>query len=116
MTARKEPPLPDKVKVGPLTFDVTDDAMSHVLAEHEEKTAGLYGRCDYKKQAIVLDPGMAPGQYRATLLHEVLHAVFHTSGGRFDNEEEIVGEIEFPLLGVLRDNPALVAYLTGGAA
>ena len=116
MTARKEPALPDKVKVGPLTFDITDDTMSHVLAEHEEKTAGLYGRCDYKKQAIVLDPGMAPGQYRATLLHEVLHAVIHTSGAKFDDDEQIISALEFPLLAVLRDNHALVAYLVGGTA
>lgn len=117
MTARKEPPLPDKVKVGPLTYDVSDDSLNHVLAEHDSQSR-LDGRCHHAKQQIVLDPSLAAGQRRATLLHEVTHAALSVSGIRLedDEEERIVRALEMPLLGVLRDNPVLVAYLVGGTA
>lgn len=118
MTARKEPPMPDKVKVGPLTYDIKNDSLAHMLAEYEQK-AGLYGRCDNPKQALILSPDLAPGQLRATLVHEILHAVINVSGvslGNDDAEERAVAAIEMPLLGVIRDNPALIAYLTGGTA
>lgn len=55
---------------------------------------------------------------REILLHEVLHACVF--GGEFagqlaedvDHEEHYVSGLDAPLLATLRDNPALVRYLT----
>ena len=52
---------------------------------------------------------------RSTLLHECLHAVVSDSGlkPRWDEDEELyVSVLERGLFNLLRDNPALVEYLT----
>jgi hypothetical protein len=117
VTPRKTPPLPTSIDVGPLTYAITDDVLSHKLAEHESKSA-LYGKCDHMALVISLNPDQAPGQARGTLLHESLHAVIAVSGVKIgsDEEEALVSAIEMPLLALLRDNPVWVAFLTGGTA
>ena len=55
---------------------------------------------------------------RETLLHEVLHACWHHTNmahhgtvDKDDLEEWVVGTLSFPLIAVLRENPALVKWL-----
>lgn len=70
-----------------------------------------------------MDPNQGPDQLAATLLHEVLHAVWSTVGLSHanlaeveDREETVVAALEPLLLDVLRRNPKLVRYLTAGSS
>lgn len=97
---------PESIKIGPVCFAVTDDR-----AYCDDHNA--WGKIKYAPQKIWLDPEQAEDFYAVTLFHEVLHGVFYIAGyvGN-DNNEEMVTRLSAPLLGVLRDNPELVAFLT----
>lgn len=102
--------------MGPYTFRVTDDAaimeaMSGVSGEHvagfSTLDACLIGvRTDsYRSHAFQAD----------TLLHELIHCSFRVNGHQFDSdeaEEKIVLAATTNLLHTLRENPAVVAFLT----
>jgi hypothetical protein len=96
--------MPKVVQVGPYTYKVV------LLAKEMSE---LYGETDSREQAIRLHPDQARDSMADTLLHEVLHAVWHCSGlhdGKY-NEEQVVRGLTTWLLLVLRDNPELVSYL-----
>lgn len=108
-TARPHHGPPGCVKVGPHHYTVDpDDRASQRDARGEAYT----DRC-----AIVYDDRMHQSALRETLLHETLHAVWAATGlpaveGANDEEEVIVASLSPLLLGVLRDNPRLVTFLT----
>jgi hypothetical protein len=112
VVSTRKPRLPDELKVGPFVYTVTDDVLSHVLAENESREE-LYGRCDLRRLAISLNPDQAPMQKRSTMVHEALHAVIATAAFPIDNddEERLIRCLEAPLLALIRDNPELVAWL-----
>jgi hypothetical protein len=105
--------MPDVVRIGALDYTVTTDAEAHLVAE-DEMSSRLYGMSDKSSQRIQIRPGMAPGFTRQIMLHEIVHQLFDDSGLELDNqvEEQICLSLQAPLLGVLRDNPDLVAWLT----
>lgn len=92
---------------------MTEDAAEHLLAE-EGMGIRLYGMGDKSQQLIQLRPGMAPGFARQILIHEIVHQLFDDSGLELETqaEEQICLSLQAPLLGVLQDNPELVAWLT----
>lgn len=117
MTTRR----PTKIRVGWATFRV--EYLDHTAwcANEDEN---LQGRCYPARQVLQIRTGnedgpMHPQLIRSCLLHEVLHALFHTTGlsahhGGVDSEyreEFIVSLLDGPLLGVLQENPALVKWL-----
>lgn len=65
-------------------------------------------------------PTSPPAAVAETLLHEILHCVTESAGINAElgeaEEEKLVRRVAPLLLDVLRRNPDLVAYLTGGAA
>jgi hypothetical protein len=68
-------------------------------------------------QRIEIDTDLGPDQERDTLLHEICHAIVKLTGHRHTTltdkqEEAVVGCLAYALLGVLRANPALVAWMT----
>ena len=96
--------VPTTVQVGPYSYKVV------LLAKEMSE---LFGETDSREQAIRLHPDQARDSMADTLLHEVLHAVWHCSGlhdGKY-NEEQVVRGLTTWLLLVLRDNPDLVGYL-----
>lgn len=108
---------PTKVKVGPLTYDVRWLNEDEWYAQrYEEETIGL---CERDKCLISIraDTTAAEDALRLTLLHEILHTT--TEEGRItpfikevDDAEEFVVRLMAPvLLGILNDNPNVVAYL-----
>jgi hypothetical protein len=105
--------MPDVVRIGSLDFSVSDDAEAHLVAE-DEMSSRLFGMSDKSLQRIQLRPGMAPGFKRQIMLHEIVHLLFDDSGLEMasEDEERICLALQAPLLGVLRDNPDLVAWLT----
>lgn len=99
---------PKKISIGPYLYSL--QAMPGMA-----DTDGTVGVTYVSKTLIRYDSEQSPAMQRATVLHEVLHAVAHTVG--IDDEveltqEAVIGRIDGILLGVLRDNPDLVAYLS----
>lgn len=70
---------------------------------------GLNGECDSDKQQILVRDGQPLESEQDTLLHEVLHAIDEAMGLKL-KEAQVKGAAT-GLLAVLKDNPALVAYL-----
>lgn len=105
--------MPSVVRVGPLDYSVVDDAESHLGAE-DEMGERLYGMSDKSTQRIIIRPGMGHGFKRQIVLHELVHQLLDDSGIEIgkDVEEQVCMSIQAPLLGVLIDNPDLVAWLT----
>lgn len=104
-------PLPDRIRVGPYVYRVYADT-ARLQAHEREKKAGYSGYTDHQLMEIVIDPSDAPCHKRETLWHEVKHAVVNLFGeyGKLDDEMHIRRTAPMELA-VLRENPALVAYL-----
>lgn len=74
---------------------------------------GAYGECDGGLGLIRLAKHHDTFQEQDTLLHEVLHGILRQQGREWtEAEEQYVTALAPGLLGVLHDNPKLVAYLT----
>lgn len=76
----------------------------------------LYGRTNPRLTLMEINDGVAKSQQRDTLLHEILHAVITETHLTFDGnaEEEIIRVVTPLLLGVLRENPGVVKWLSEG--
>lgn len=101
--------LPRRLRIGHLAYRVRVDRQR---CEDEESEAVSSGNL-----AQILVRGDRPHLCEAeSLLHEVLHQALFVAGvdNRDDarvEEERLVRAMTGPLLGALRDNPDLVAYL-----
>ena len=106
---------PSRVKIGHRSYRITSSPQAHLEAEAKEGQR-LWGRIDHSQQTITLDPQMGANHAPEVLLHEVLHGVISLTGGLTpkdtETEDGIITRLQNGLLGVLRENPALVAYLT----
>jgi len=98
---------PRRIKLSPYTYTVRE-------------VRGLQdsGACAPDYEAILVDAEQSDGQKRDTLLHEALHGIIRQGlEQQFKDvdksfEESVVSFFAPRLLGLLRDNPALVEYLT----
>lgn len=105
--------MPKSVKVGPYTYAVSTDEAAIRKFEHEKQSRHA-GHTSHSELAIHVDPHNAAGYQRDTLWHEVLHCIVNVVNLQPKlSEEEIICTISHMTLAVLRDNPDLVAYLTG---
>ncbi|AUG28751.1 MULTISPECIES: hypothetical protein [Microbacterium] len=117
--------LPTEIRVGVVTYRVTRDPAEWQGIEHRTQTKGYYGHSQHTEAVIYLNPEASADVTRLTLWHEVLHCLdevamgnpnwLKLSGHPDDNdaaEETVIRMWEAPTLAVLRDNPALVTYLT----
>lgn len=108
---------PTSVRVGPYRYTVKVDA-DRIKELEKESDTDLYGITTHGLLEIVLQPAVADMVLRETLLHEVLHAVLFNTGlaDRMTDkaEEHLVRALSPALFSLLRDNPDLVQYLTGG--
>lgn len=109
------PKIPTSVRVGSLTYTVSDDRTT-LLERSVEDASRLMGQTDHAACTIVIDGQLAECQKRDTVFHEVIHTAVSTVGlsdeWGIDKEEAVVRRLTPTLLSILRDNPALVAYLT----
>lgn len=100
--------------MGPYTFKVTTDPSIIAAAGGETHVAGF---STLTAELIgVADSAMHSHAWKAdTLLHELIHMAFGVNGFQFesqDAEERVVLALTTNLLHTLRENPAVVAYLT----
>lgn len=115
--------MPKKVKIGAQVWDIEERSklLDGMLNDDS------YGYTLQQSNLIVIDKGLPISRKRQTLLHELFHAVRYTNGnsGLKPNLEDVlpneviltwehyfIGMYEDGFLSVLRDNPALIAYLT----
>jgi len=113
------PKPPKLIQLGAYRMRVRVD-QARLDAHAAETGSRLAGQSNFAQQRISLSEAMAPDYARDTLLHEVLHMSLRLAGidpdadakaGLEDVEERTVMAMSGVLLGVLRDNPELVAYL-----
>lgn len=101
-------PLPKSVKVGAHAYSIVAD-----IHDEEDK----HGQTLHVPQVIRVRPAQGASALRDTVLHEVLHAICGAAGSLYvmgvegDDEERLIRFLTPWILGVLRDNPRLVAYL-----
>lgn len=88
--------IPNSIKIGWKTYDV-------VLADSRLNSgAELYGQVDHDSCVITLRAASSPDQMRATLIHEVLHAIADMYG--LELEEKLVTDLANALYCVYKDN------------
>lgn len=102
--------FPALIKVGPYRYRTKRVAQADAFD-------GGSGVCHFHDHRIEVTLGFSPLYTRETLLHEVLHAswerAFPNAADSWDAyEERFIRAMSPVILGVLRDNPTLVRYLT----
>lgn len=94
------------VKVG--HRDISVSALSPTKARDMEAD-GIYSP---SRRAIEIDPNLTPPDQAETLIHEILHALWHYMGlPEKAPEERVVEALSLGLATVLRDNPELHAMI-----
>lgn len=96
---------PENVRVGPHTYRVV------VVPDGILEGSGSDGTCNPRHLVIALDQGQPATQMADTLLHELCHAMLATVKTDDDTEEAVCLALAPALLGLLRDNPVLMAWL-----
>jgi hypothetical protein len=107
----ERPTYPTTIRVGP--FDWTIKPWDPRAANN----SAAYGMCDTGNLTILVQTGLTLQWEQHVLLHELFHAMHSTGGVRElapnrDLEEGTVAIFAFQFLGLMRDNPDLMAYLT----
>jgi hypothetical protein len=125
--------LPTSIRIGPVRYTVLTDA-AEIKRVSDEADLGSGGEwaafSDHDRLIIGINPEHAEDNNRVSVLHEVLHCCLRASGvwpnsyarlvdaargqdGDIPVEEFTVAALAGPMLGVLRDNPDLAAWLNG---
>ena len=115
---------PTTVKVGPYLYkihysDAKVDAFVVEDGDASAENAAAYS--DTNNHVIALrTKKYSEDAIRTTLLHELLHCAFDAAGGWYKlpedkgAEEAIIQAMSPSLLNILRENPEVTVYLTGG--
>lgn len=101
--------------MGPYTFRVTTDpAILEAAAGTEGRSVAGFSTLEACVIGVSDDPVRSHAFKADTLLHELLHCSLRVSGydTTADEEEKVVLAASTNLLHCLRENPAVVAYLT----
>ena len=111
--------IPKTVQVGPYNYTIHVDAdavvtMNEEFQDSEGCPVGTVGMTDPVRLVILMDPVMPDTAMRATLLHELFHAVSDLCDlGDAAVEEDWATRGAPALLDVLVRNPEVTAYLLG---
>ena len=91
--------LPESIRIGYATYTIQAWDVSNATC------AEAYGCCDHENQIIYIYEGLDGLRAFDTLLHEILHAVWHFAKLPDSEEEEIVHRLATMLTMVKDDNP-----------
>ena len=94
---------PDTVQILGMTYPVRTEPNEHFVNNAN-------GKIDGDAQYILIADALGPDKDRETLLHEVIHGISFAMCS--DLTEHQVRSMANGLYAVLRNNPALVTYLT----
>ena len=92
-------------------MDALDVLGKRYRLEWIDRTEGDYGECYVDQCKIEVALYQCLDQRRDTLLHEAMHAVDHEMNTGL--RETQIRRLATGMLALFRQNPALVAYLTG---
>lgn len=98
--------LPKKVKIGWKEYKILEQAPDEALIDGGTI---CYGQVFYDRQEIYINKNYRKKHKKATLLHEVIHAIDEQYS--IDLKEEQVVSLTHGLMSVLKDNPEI---LSGG--
>lgn len=105
----KEVLLPKSVKVGAWTYQIRP------MDGDIDRTGRHTGFCDNNRRIIHVSVQCDYKEGAATLLHEIIHAIFCRFGFKEDDSEErIVEVVEEGLHCVHIDNPEIMAWIWKG--
>ena len=104
--------LPGSVQLGPYTFSITDSKLEHAKA-CLDNDGMVYGYIRYGKCQIILDPDQEEMHKRVSLMHELLHAIWHLSDWTHKDDELPMRVMATGMVDTLRRNPNLVRYILG---
>ena len=107
--------FPRTIKIGYRDYEIV--AWPHLDAAQ----AGRYGQTEHLARKIKVDASLDGREAAATLLHEILHAVWRmsemdTRKKPADEEEFVVASLSTGLAGAWRDNPAVFAWIAANLA
>jgi Zn-dependent peptidase ImmA (M78 family) len=93
-----------KVRIGVLTFPI-----GHARpGDLDESDYGIF----HDDHGIGVAPALSPDAMASTIMHEIIHAIWHTYKlPETVDEESAARLLEGPMLAFLFDNPALIAQL-----
>lgn len=96
--------VPKRLKIGPHIWKV----------ELTDQIDGDEGECDTATLTIKVNPrNDTPSYIVCTLVHELYHAIWYQAGlGKRPKEENVVVAFENGFIGLLRDNPKLLKFLS----
>ena len=92
----------------------------HYARRSELLALGCTGQTIMSAKQVWLPSDASGSEIRETLLHELMHVALHTAGGEYQhpiladqegNGEPVINPSARILVGILRDNPKLVAWL-----
>lgn len=97
--------LPDRVRIAGHDYAIA-------LEDNEDFADANFGQVNHRTRRIRVNAVCDADQARATLLHEVLHAVDWAVDAELTEHQ--VSSISRGLFAVIRDNPDFATFLTTG--
>lgn len=101
------------MQIGPYTYHLKEDQAAFHKACFDND-GRVWGYIRYDVPEIVVDPGQGPIHKRVTLVHELLHAIWHLADTGHDGDEKPARILATGLLDMFYRNPELVQYLMRG--
>lgn len=101
----------DSIKIGPYLYEIV---YNEDIVDHKGNKA--YGRADYAKHVILLDPTNTEDRMRVVLWHEVFHCILEAAGFNDDealHEEDVILRSSPWFVQLLMDNEKLREYYGG---
>lgn len=95
----KEAQNVERIKVGGVTY-----AIERKESVEINQDKNYYGVCNFKDTLIQISNTVNEQRQQQTLIHEIMHAVFHEAGIELDNEETVVNQASLVWYQVLKDN------------
>lgn len=88
-----------KLRIGYRTYEI------QAMDLDDRLDSGRAGWCDRATGRIAVFPEQAPDELADTMVHEVLHAIWHERDLPEDDEERIVRALAHGLTALLKDHP-----------
>jgi Zn-dependent peptidase ImmA (M78 family) len=90
--------FPETIRIGPKDYKLRDQT--------EVEDVESRGLVDHHKTEMALKPGLGSQQANLSLMHEIIHAIFETSGlSKLNDDEQLVDVLAAYLVMLIRDNP-----------
>lgn len=96
-----------KITIGAYEWNYKDNVkeMPHVEGDVKDNSECTLGLCDYGKLEIYIKKGMPPDLKKVTIVHELFHAFFASSGFDPKEEERVVDILSNQLVQFIKTNP-----------